>query len=172
MLSFQFSGSAKFVLLVSLATAALTTSCAPQAALDTRAADEAAIREADEKWAKAAGAHDLDATVSFYSDDAVLLPPNSPILTDKKSIREGWVPLVGPDAAINWNVTKVDVARSGELGYIYGTYTLAMKGANGKVDNDKGKMIEVWKKQVDGKWKCVADIFNSDLPLPAPPPAK
>ena len=66
----------------------------------------------------------------------------------------------------------MDVARSGEMGYIYGTYTLSMKGPSGKIEDDKGKMVEVWKKQADGKWKCVADIFNTDLPLPAPPPAK
>jgi hypothetical protein len=27
----------------------------------------------------------------------------------------------------------------------------------------------VWEKQADGKWKTVADIFNSGLVLPAPP---
>ena len=164
--------SCKNLLLAGLAAAALTTSCAPQAPPDTRAADEAAIRESDEKWAKAAGSHDLDATVAFYSDDAVLLAPNAPILTDKKGIRETWAALVAPDSKIDWKVTKVDVARSGELGYIYGTYTLSMKGPSGKIEDDKGKMVEVWKKQADGKWKCVADIFNTDLPLPAPPPAK
>jgi ketosteroid isomerase-like protein len=33
--------------------------------------------------------------------------------------------------------------------------------------NDTGKFLEVWKKQADGKWKCVADTYNSDLPVPA-----
>jgi ketosteroid isomerase-like protein len=29
--------------------------------------------------------------------------------------------------------------------------------------------VVVWKKQVDGAWKIVADIWNSDIPLaPAP----
>ena len=36
---------------------------------------------------------------------------------------------------------------------------------------DRGKYLEVWKKQADGKWKVVADMFNSDLPL-APPAEK
>jgi len=35
--------------------------------------------------------------------------------------------------------------------------------------NDKGKYVTVYRKQPDGKWKVVADIFNSDLPAPAPP---
>jgi ketosteroid isomerase-like protein len=35
---------------------------------------------------------------------------------------------------------------------------------------DKGKYVEIWKKQPDGSWKCAVDMFNSDLPA-APAPA-
>ena len=31
---------------------------------------------------------------------------------------------------------------------------------------DKGKYVTVYKKQADGSWKAVADILNSDMPLP------
>ena len=31
---------------------------------------------------------------------------------------------------------------------------------------DKGKYVTVYKKQADGSWKAVADIMNSDMPLP------
>jgi len=30
--------------------------------------------------------------------------------------------------------------------------------------DDTGKYLEIWKKQADGGWKVVRDIFNSDLP--------
>ena len=30
----------------------------------------------------------------------------------------------------------------------------------------EGKFVEVWKKQADGQWKVVADMFSSDLPAP------
>ena len=42
-------------------------------------AGEQALREADSQWSKAAGAKDLDKTISFYSDDANVLPPNASI---------------------------------------------------------------------------------------------
>jgi hypothetical protein len=29
---------------------------------------------------------------------------------------------------------------------------------------DKGKYLTVWKKQADGSWKVLFDMFNSDLP--------
>ena len=141
----------------------LTAACNQADAPDTRTADEAAIREADAAWSKAAEARDLEAVISYYSDDAQLLPPNSPIATDKKSIRASWAPLMAPEFAVSWKVSKVEVARAGDLAYVIGTYLIAMKPSP-----ETGKLIEVWKKQSDGKWKCIADTFNSDLPLPAP----
>ena len=42
-----------------------------------------AVREADEQWSKAAAAKDLGKTVSFYADDAVVLPPNQAAVTTK-----------------------------------------------------------------------------------------
>ncbi|MGA7411773.1 MAG: DUF4440 domain-containing protein, partial [Bryobacteraceae bacterium] len=122
--------------------------------------------------AKAAADRDLDATISYYSDDASLLPPNAPIATGNHAIRAVWAPLLTPDASVSWKATTVDVARSGDLGYLVGVYQLTTKGPQGKPVTDNGKLVEVWKKQADGKWKAVADIFNSDSPLSATPEKK
>ena len=140
---------------------------------DTRAADETTIRALDAQWAKSAAAKDLDATVGYYSDDASLLAPNSPIASDKQSIREAWNALLGAGASLTWQATKVDVAHSSDLAYVVGSYQLMTNDPKGSVAADRGKFVEVWKKQADGSWKTVADIFNSDLPAqkPAPPAA-
>jgi uncharacterized protein (TIGR02246 family) len=150
----------------------LTTACNQQGSADTRAADETAVRQTDEQWSKTALANDLDGTVSYYSDDASMLPPNSPIATGKQAIRAVWAALLSPDVAVSWQVTKAEVARSGDLAYVMGVYQITPKDAKGKPEEDHGKLVEVWKKQADGKWKTVADIFNSDVPLPAPPEKK
>jgi uncharacterized protein (TIGR02246 family) len=154
-----------------LALLLLTSACNRQAA-DTRAADESAVRDADAQWAKTAGTNDLDGAVSYYSDDASLLAPNAPIATGKQAIRGVWAAsLLSPHATVSWQVTKAEVARSGELAYVMGVYQITPKDPEGKPLEDRGKLVEVWKKQADGKWKTVADIFNSDLPAPAPAPA-
>ena len=150
-----------------LALLVLTSACS-QTPPDTRVADEAAIREADAQWSKAAAAGDLDGTVAYYTEDASVLAPNAPIASDRQSIRAAWASLLGSGASISWQATKVEVARSGDLAYIVGVYQLTMKDPKGNPAPDHGKFVEVWKKQADGKWKVVADIFNSDLPAPAP----
>jgi ketosteroid isomerase-like protein len=138
----------------------ITSACTPPP--DTRAADEAAIRDADAQWSKTAGAGDLDGTVAYYTEDASVLAPNAPIASDKQSIRGAWASLLGSGASISWQATKVEVARSGDLAYIQGTYKLTSKQDEQVNLVDRGKFVEVWKKQADGKWKVVTDIFNSD----------
>ncbi len=54
------------------------------------------------------------------------------------------------------------------MAWVSGTYEVTSKGASGKLTNDHGKYLEVWKKQGDGQWKCTADMWNSDLPTAAP----
>ena len=44
-----------------------------------------------------------------------------------------------------------------------GTYEITETDDSGKPMTDKGKYLKVWKKQPDGSWKCVADMFSSDL---------
>lgn len=152
----------------SLGLLLLTEAC-NQAPADTRAADEKAIRDQDDQWAKAVVARDLDATVGYYTDDASLLSPNAPIANTKATIRAVWAALLAPDVTLPpWQITKVDVASSGDLGYVLGVYDMTSKNPQGKVTADQGKLLEVWRKQADGKWKVVADIFNSDLAAPAP----
>lgn len=69
--------------------------CQREAAVDTRAADERAIRTADAACLKAAQAKDTEGVLSCYADDASWLPPNAPILTGKQAIRTGWSQLLG-----------------------------------------------------------------------------
>ncbi len=164
--------STKLALCGSVALVLLTSACTQQTPADTRAADEAVIRDLDAKWSKTAAANDLEGTVSYYSEDAYLLPPNAPIASGKQAIRAVWASLLGPNVAVSWQVTKIEVARSSDLAYVMGTYTLTAKDAQGKPATELGKLLEVWKKQADGNWKTVADIFNSDVPAPAPAEVK
>ena len=97
------------------------------------------------------------------------MPPNAPAAATKDAIRQMWKELLeSPGAAISWKTTKVELARSGELAYSSGTYEFTMNDASGKPVPDHGKYLEVWKKQPDGDWKVVADIWNSDVSVPAP----
>jgi uncharacterized protein (TIGR02246 family) len=136
-------------------------------AADTKATEQN-LRDLDDQWSTAAGAKDLEKTVSFYSEDAVVMPPNASAATSKEAIRKVWQDLLGSHGlVISWKTTKVEVAKSGDLACLSGSYDLTMNDASGNPVNDHGKYVEVWEKQADGKWKCGTDIWNSDLPASA-----
>jgi ketosteroid isomerase-like protein len=123
-------------------------------------ADEKAVRDADEEWSKVAGAKDLDKTVAFYADDAIVMPPNEAAVTTKDGIRNLWKGFLDSLQDISWKTTRVAVARSRDMAILIGTYEMTMKDGN----KDKGKYCEVWEKKADGKWKVGTDMFSSDLP--------
>jgi ketosteroid isomerase-like protein len=156
----------KLVLAGCLGLLSFALICAVSAA-DSKTADEQAIRVADAEWSKVAGAKDLDKTVSYYADDAVVLPPNQPMVTSKDGIRNLWKGFLDSLTDIGWKTTRAETSKSGNMGYLIGTYAMTMKDGT----RDTGKYCEVWKKQADGKWKVVADMFSSDLPGATSSPA-
>ncbi len=146
-----------------------TASFGQLSAVQNQHAAESELRALDEQWSATAARNDLDGTIAFYADDAVVMPPNAPMATDSKSIRDSWAELLGPNASVSWKWSKIEVAQSGELAYIYGSYKLKIiASSEGGPVNDTGKYLEVWKKQQSGKWKCAVDTYNSDLPISAP----
>jgi ketosteroid isomerase-like protein len=135
----------------------------PVAPPDTRPADEAAIKAAAADWGKAAAAKDLDKTLSFYADDASMFPPNMPIATGAEARRKVWTELLAaPDLALSIATTKVESARSGDVAYETGTFEESSKDKKGKPVKVVGKYVVIWKKQPNGQWKAVVDIFNAD----------
>jgi uncharacterized protein (TIGR02246 family) len=124
--------------------------------------DEQTIRELDRRWVAAVAARNLDAIASVYADDAVLMMPNAPQAYGRDEISAGWAKLLqAPGVSLSFRPAKIDVAEGGDMASDIGTYTFAMTGPAGRVE-DRGKYLVVWKK-VNGAWKVLADMFNSSV---------
>jgi len=158
--------------LISLAVA-MAGACAPPEAPDTRAQDEAAIRQVEKNWSDSINSKDVAKFIANYAPDAVLMAPNAPVASTPEAIRAAATEILSlPGLDMSFVATSIVVAKSGDVGYSYGTYKLSATGPDGKPIQDKGKYVTTWKKQADGAWKATADIINSDLPMtPASPPA-
>lgn len=127
--------------------------------------DAEVIRKSDIEWSNSAQSKNVDTWVANYSPDAVVLSPNQPAASGNEAIRKTIGGLLGlPGLSMKWRPLKVEVARSGDIGYLHGTYELSFDNPNGGRIEDHGKYVEVWKKQPDESWKCAIDMFNSDVP--------
>lgn len=141
-----------------------TSGCARQVEVDVEG-EEAAIRGITTEWMDAANAKDVERMVSLYTDDASVFPPNAPLVTGTEGIRTLWSQLVeSPGFATSLQTTEVEISTAGDQAYLVGTYEDTMTDPEGNPMTDRGKWLVVLKKQPDGAWKVVADIWNSDEP--------
>ncbi len=152
------------ILLLSCGCAAPVEEPAPR--IDLEAA-QSSLKEADRAWAEAYAASDdpADAFVSMLADDAYLLAPDAPLARGKEAIRSIIADLEArPGFSVSWEATAADVGSAGDIGYTIGTYRMEMTNPDGEPIRIDGKYLTVWKKQPDGNWRVVADMFNPDGP--------
>ena len=135
---------------------------APPKTRDQRAG-EAAIRAGVAELQKALDARDAEKCAALYAADAEIFPPGAPVISTAAARLQFWKGFLA-DAEVKTTIDppRIEVARSGELGYETGAFTETTKNSQGKTKAVKGKNIVVWKKQPDATWKIVADIFNED----------
>lgn len=113
----------------------------------------------------AIAARDTNAVADSYTEDAVVLPPGVARVDGRAAIRAMWArSLRAPGLEMKLKSQRQVVSAGGDLVADIGTYTFQMEGPGGQPLSDVGKYVTVMRK-VDGHWKMVVDIWNSD---PAP----
>ena len=148
---------------------AVLTACQPAPPAGLSDADKAAIDSTARVFVRHALATDFAAlTRDSYSDDAMVLPPNAPAVTGHGAI-EAMFKTFPPITAFELRTEEVE--GTADLAYVRGRYTMTMSPPGAPAIADSWKYLEIWRKQCDGSWKSVRDMFSSDIPLPAPPPA-
>lgn len=147
----------------------LVAACKPAAAPPPAAlpdADRAAIQKATEDAQAHFNAQPADFhahAAGYYAPDAIMMPPNG---VEVKGATEIGNWMTSYPAISNTKFSIVDLEGSGDLAYVHGTYEMDVTAPGTTVAvHDKGKYLEIWKKQADGSWKVIRDMFNSDLPI-------
>jgi ketosteroid isomerase-like protein len=103
-----------------------------------------------------------EAFTNLFSEDAIYMPPNEPIIKGKSDLRKwlGNYPSF-PDMVLTAN--KIEGRE--DLAYVFGTFSLTMP-AEGEEEPQKdiGKLLWILMKVQDGKWYIIAESYSSDLP--------
>lgn len=151
-----------------LSIVSLTVGCNKAVVPDTREADIRSVKELETMLVKDIATKNVGKVASYFAFDGSILYPNAPIISGRDNIEAAWkMVLSDPNYVLTFQSTNADVSKSGELAYTVGTYSLTMSSPiDKKPVTDRGKYLTVFKKQPDGNWKVVADMANSDLPLP------
>ena len=141
-------------------TAMVTAGCAP-APVDLEP-ERQAVLQADRDFAQATAERGVEAWVSYFSEDGVMLPAAGDVVRGHAAIRDLMAPAFeSPGYAIMWTPAFAEVAEGGDLAYTFGTYETSALDAAGNRTDTHGRYVTVWKKQADGNWKAVLDMGNS-----------
>jgi ketosteroid isomerase-like protein len=102
------------------------------------------------------------AFAAYLAEDAVFLPINENPISGKQAIVNYFSQ---GDYTLEWKPLRAEIAKSGEMGYTYGTSEFRSKDKDGNAQVRYYKYVSVWKRQKNGEWKLALDIGNQN---PAP----
>ncbi|MDP9178024.1 MAG: DUF4440 domain-containing protein [Gemmatimonadota bacterium] len=124
----------------------------------------------DRAWAAVASAgQNADSVLAFWTEDARVAMQGAPLLRGKSAIRQMVTSSFGlPGFHITWTPENAVVAASGDLGYTTGTNEVSVPDSMGKVTKTVGRYLAVWRREPDGRWRCVED-YSSPGPVGTPP---
>ena len=127
-------------------------------------AEKGRLLQRDAEWARIAGeGRDVERILSYWTDDAVVLPPGLPPVVGKSALR-GYVEssLQIPGFRITWSSSEAFFSPDGNLGYVFSKNAVTMNGPDGVPMTMNGRAVTVWRRESDGEWRCAVDIWNAE----------
>ena len=117
------------------------------------------VMQISKEWSEVAASGDVDKTVNYWADNAVMMSAGQPVLNGKQAIRQMVEESFKiPGFRISWQPQSVEVSESGDMAYIIENSQVAFKDSTGNTITHNNKAVSIWKKQSDGTWKNVVDI--------------
>ena len=110
----------------------------------------------------------MAAVAAVYTEDAIVLPPDSEAVRGRAAIAQFFATLRTTQdlQALALQTEAVEV--SGEMAYEVGTETRTLAPVEDLVPTDTVKYVVVWKRSGGGPWQRAVAIWNSTSPAPVP----
>ncbi|HEX6997450.1 MAG TPA: DUF4440 domain-containing protein [Gammaproteobacteria bacterium] len=124
--------------------------------------DLAAIADFNRRYLEAINAEDIEALGHLTTEGHVMLPPNRPPIVGKAANDEANRRAFEQfDFEETWTPEETEV--DGDLAYQRGTFVVvATPRAGGEKRESRGSFLRIYKRQPNGEWRMIRDMFNSD----------
>ena len=123
------------------------------------------IEKSNAKFTEYVRKGDTSGLATLYTENAYLMPTNSPPIVGRENIREFWGAAAQTMGVKDAALTTVELIGEGNTVTEYGEYKLMVEPEGQEAGEDVGKYVVLWKKTPEG-WKLHWDIFNTNLPAP------
>jgi len=116
---------------------------------------------------EAVNSSNLEGVLAVFSDNGVMMPPGHPSVRGHDALVRYFSRLFS-ERRFTFTFTSSHIEVAGDMAVERVEYTAtAWPREGGSPVEDRGKGVHVFRRQADGTWKLVQDIWNSDgLPNP------
>ena len=116
------------------------------------------LEDFDAAYNAAFNRRDAAGCAAFFTEDVMLLPPGQPMTRGRQAFVDTYESRIEENTQGTHTNELIDFGVSGDMAYQIGAYAIE--------DSDppeRGKFVNILKRQPDGMWKVSVSIFNSDL---------
>ncbi len=124
------------------------------------------LLERDTEWSKlAAEGTDVERILSYWTDDAVVLPPGLPAVVGKEALRQYVESSMQiPGFRITWTTSEVTLSPDERFAYMFSRNEVMMNAPDGTPMTTVGRAITIWRREADSEWRCAVEIWNAEPP--------
>ncbi|CAN5496630.1 hypothetical protein BH24GEM3_BH24GEM3_18510 [soil metagenome] len=120
---------------------------------------EAVVR----RWMEAYRSGDAAQLSGLYTDDALLLPPDTDMVRGREAIQQVFGGIMASGVKeINLSIVEIE-SDGGQFAHEVGTAELVIRPEGQPEMRGTGKYVVIWKRAGDS-WKLHVDIFNITAP--------
>lgn len=131
----------------------------PVVDIDTEIQD---LKNIEAEWGAAIAAGDIEKALSFFADNALVIPANESPLIGKETYREFMQKQLDQYTMV-YGGTLEDVQVSCDLAFTRGTSKLIITPkAGGNTRTSNGNWVCIYRKQPDGTWKCILNNWSDE----------
>ena len=105
---------------------------------------------------EAAKDKDIDRLMAVMADDVVKMVTSDTFFEDREGVKEFFLGFFERGINPSWEVSKIDVAKSGELAYALIKLDHTRVNEDETVTHINSGTFQILKKQTDGNWKIIA----------------
>jgi uncharacterized protein (TIGR02246 family) len=121
------------------------------------------IEAREQAFVEAFNGGDAAGVAGLFTEDGRVLPPNADAVQGRANIEAFFKE---NQARASLSLRLFTVHESPDLCVAVGLSEVERHPDGASPERDRGKFIEVWTRQSDGRWLLAEDIFNSSLPTP------
>ena len=115
------------------------------------------VDEGNIKFGTAVARKDFAGLAALYTEHAMVLPPDGPVVSGRSAIEEFWRGAAAALGLTDATLKTVDLEVSGDVACEVGEALLNLSGGQSALV----KYLVVWTKGGDGKWRLHRDIWNN-----------